>query len=250
MIYVNFRKKLILRDTFNFIMSNIEKEIEKFYFNSDPFWESLPLSIAKSLKLNAQIVHYKKNEPMYNEGDYPKGLYIIKKGIASLTVIDNNGRQQILYFLRKNDIYGYRSLIVEKATMINISALEDCEVEIVNKAVFLHYLHNSIDLNKALLKHMGIEIKVLIHKISYFSLKPVNERIAMALLILHQKLFSKKKDNTISLPKADIANFAGTIPETLSRQLKTLSTMNAISVKGRKITIINQQLLFEISNID
>lgn len=230
-------------------MNKIEIEIAKYFFSSNDFWDHMPLSVYKSLKADSTTVKYKKNEIMYREGNYPKGLYIIKKGLAKLSIVNSDGREQIIYLLQKNDFYGYRSLINQSSTIFFITALEDCEVEIINKEIFLTQLHESLVLNKLLLNHIGNEYKVLMHKIAFFTLKPVNERIALTLLVLDLKFKSAKKNKNELISKADIANFAGTIPETLSRQLKILKDQGIIAVAGRKINILKTEQLIEWANI-
>jgi CRP-like cAMP-binding protein len=152
--------------------------------------------------------------------------------------------------MTKDEIFGYRPILCNDDSPVFISAIQDCEIEMIDKEVFISKLHQSLELNTLFLHYFGNEFRVLCNKISFFSLKPVNERVALTLLILSQKFsHSGDKNKIMDFSRKEIANYAGTIIETLSRQLKILSEMNAIKIKGRKITLTDTDLLFKKANI-
>ncbi|MES2617421.1 MAG: Crp/Fnr family transcriptional regulator [Bacteroidota bacterium] len=229
---------------------SIESEIEKYCFSTEIFWDNMPLSIYRELKKHSSLMHFKKNDIMYREGTIPKGLYIIKHGTAKLYLINADGKEQIVYFLTKGNFYGHRSMIGNNSSLFFITALEDCEVEIIDRTNFLLLIQNSITLNKLLLEHIGNEYRVLINKISFFTLKSVNERIAIAILFVNQKINSLPESKKLFyINKTDLANFAGTIPETLSRFLNNLKIKGIVDVKGRKIIINDREALIKMAKI-
>lgn len=204
-------------------MIQIAEELKNYFFNHDSLWDSVPNDIIKKLREHITTAHFKKNEMLYREGLFPKGLYIVKSGIAKLQYINNDGKEQIIYMLKENEMYGYRSLVANNNSFINITALTDLEIEIIEKNTFLNLLNESKELNTYLMKIFARETVILFHKISFFTQRPTAERIALTILILAYKFNPNDTVNKrISFQKSDIANYAGTILETFSRQLRIL----------------------------
>jgi CRP-like cAMP-binding protein len=229
---------------------DIKSEIAKYYSHPAPFWESIPKDIHNRFKENSLHIKVAKNEIIYSEGSYPRGLYIINKGIARMYMITASGEEQTIYLMTQNEVFGFRPIICNDDSPVFVSAVEDCEIEMVDKEIFLSSLYSSSELNMLFLHYFGNEFRVLCNKITFFSVKPVQERVALSLLILNQKFHSiRGEENVIHFSHGLIANYAGTILETLSRQLKILKDMNAIAMEGRKIILLDLKLLFERANI-
>lgn len=225
-------------------------EIKNYYLNQESIWNFISVETTEKLREHSSIVHYKKNEILYSEGNFPKGLYIIKEGVAKLQYLNNDGKEQIIYLLGKNEMYGYRSLILNHESYINVTAITNCDVEIIEKTTFLNLLEASKELNTYLLRVFARETIILFHKISFFTQRPIVERIALTLLILAYKFSTPETEKKqIDFPKTDIANFAGTILETFSRQLKKLRTMGIVKTIKSRIIIENEAQLIEIANI-
>ena len=78
------------------------------------------------------------------------------------------------------------------------------------------------------------------------SLKGVPARLASYLMYLSNR--NKGADQLeLDIPKALLANFLGTIPETLSRILARMTQEGLIEVDGRRIRLVNRQALEELA---
>ncbi len=229
-------------------MTEVEQKIRDYFLDYEPIWRAISQSTTAKLRGHLVTTHYKKNDIIYREGTFPRGLYIIKSGIAKLHYINADGKEQIVYMLNMNEMYGYRSLFTELSSLFYITAVTNCEIEVIDKDNFLQKIRESQDLNAYFLKILALEFRVLFHKFTFFTLRPTPEKIALSLLILAYK-FSDTNPKTIKFSKGEIASYAGTILETLSRQLKHLAEIGAIKNSGRIITIENETLLFEIANL-
>lgn len=232
-------------------MTESEKEIEKYIFTYASIWNSISSSTLNKLRERLTLSSFKKGDILYREGIFPRGLYIIKSGIAKLQFVNSDGQEQILHMIKENEMFGYRSLISKAPSFVYITAVTDCEIELIDKDVFLLTLQNSKDLNSYIMNLFSKELSVFYYKMTYFTLRPVNERIALTLLILAYKFQAPNStEKSISFSKSDIASFAGTIIETLSRQLRILIENEIIQTDGRKIIITDVKKLIHIANLD
>ena len=83
--------------------------------------------------------------------------------------------------------------------------------------------------------------------IENLSLKGVPARLASYLLYMSER----QRDMgllELDVPKALLANFLGTIPETLSRILAKMTQEGLIEVDGRRIRLLNRRALEELAS--
>ncbi len=227
-----------------------QEELRKYYFKPTPFWERIPSTVWGELQAHSQSQTYKKKTLIYSEGSYPKGLYIIRKGRAKVFIINNEGNEHILYFLGKDEVFGYRSIVCDEPSPVFVEAIDDCTIDCIPRYHFERYLQESTALNAAFLYYLGHEFRVFANKISAFAQKPVAERVALALLVLNEK-FNEHPQYVMVLnfTREDLASYIGTATENLIRQLKALKDERAIIVRGRKIIIEETDLLLERARI-
>ncbi len=198
----------------------------------------------------SQVITCPKKTLIYSEGSYPRSLYIIRKGRVKVYIINNAGAEQIIYFLGKDEVFGHRSIVCDEPSPVFIETIDDCVLDCIPRYYFEDFLRISPELNAAFLYYLGHEFRVFANKISVFAHKPVQERVALALLVLNEK-FNEHPQYVMVLnfSRNDLASYVGTATENLIRQLKVLKEARAIIVKGRKIIIEETDLLWERANV-
>lgn len=234
-------------------MSSDQKKIElnKYFFKPPPFWDSLPSDLWEEIQAVSYLQDYPKKTLIYGEGNYPRSLYIIRKGLVKVYIINNDGAEHIIYFLGKDEVFGHRSIVCDEASPVFVEAITDCEIDCIPRYHFEGFLQKSPELNAAFLYYLGHEFRVFVNKISVFAQKPVSERVALALLVLNEK-FNEHPQYVMVLnfTREDLASYIGTATENLIRQLKILKEARAIIIKGRKILIEETDLLWERARIE
>lgn len=229
-------------------MSDEQKktELRKYYFRPAPFWERLPASVWSALQSTRQRLTYPKKSIIYAEGSHPRGLYIIRKGRAKVYIINSHGVEQIIYFLGKDEVFGYRTIVCEEPSPVFVEAIDDCTLDCIPRTYFAQFLRESPDLNAVFLNDLGYEFSIFVNKISVFAQKPVSERVALALLALKEKFH---EEAALVFTRDDLARYVGTATETLIRQLKILKDEGVIATRGRKIWVENADRLLEMARL-
>ncbi len=225
-------------------------ELRKYFFKPSPFWESLPTALWSEMQALSTTQHFAKKSLVYSEGSHPRSLYIIRKGQVKVYIINNEGAEQIIYFLGKDEVFGHRSIVCDEPSPVFVEAITDCEMDCIPRYHFEGFLQKSLELNAVFLSYLGHEFRVFANKISVFGQKPVSERVALALLVLNEK-FNDHPEYVMVLnfSREDLASYIGTATENLIRQLKRLKDARAIIVKGRKILIEETDLLWERARV-
>ena len=101
------------------------------------------------------------------------------------------------------------------------------------------------------MKLLSEDLKEAEHRITELAQKPVRERVAEALLYLHQTYGTEADGQTIgvTMSREDIANIVGTATETTIRLLSEFKHDEVIQLNGKKIAIVNHKKLIKIANV-
>lgn len=192
---------------------------------------------------------YLKNQPIFTEGTLPSGIFYLQSGKVKKYKMDNDGKEQIIYIYNAGEFFGYSSVLSESKYGDTTVAIENSTISFITTENFNKILKNSSSFSRLLLKSLSHEFSVMANLMAVLSQRTVRERVALNLLILHDKY---KVDDTaktyIMLSRSDLANMTGTVVETLARVLHDFKHDQLISINGRKIQLLNIERLVQIAN--
>lgn len=190
----------------------------------------------------------KKGENLMTEGSSINGLYCIKDGKCKLTKLNTNGKEQIIRYIKGGSVLGHRSILSEELVGLNATALEDMHVCFIPKGDILEVIKHNSQFSLSLIKDISHELNEANTSISQMAQKPVKDRLAETLLKL-EDIFGVDQGGCIDvvLTREEIANTIGTATESAIRLLSNLKKDKVIDLVGKKIKIINRNLLKNIS---
>jgi CRP-like cAMP-binding protein len=223
----------------------MEFNIEKYHLKSTNLFDWINEKEANFLREKMVLKTFEKGEYLFKEKQSAKGVYFIKKGKVKIFQTNKEGKQNIVYFYKKNDFFGYRPILAGELNPISAVALEKVIVLLIPKDAFLSVLQKSSSLAKNLLLSLAKEFSVWVNKITVFSQYSVKERIALSLLIF-SRIYEgevKGKPTTINVNRDDFAAFVGTVKESLVRNLRYFKDEKIISSKGTSILLLKKEYL-------
>lgn len=191
-----------------------------------------------------QRIQFKKNQVIFREGDKPQGLFCISSGSVKLSRIDENGNEILLKVYIPGNIIGYRALFAHESYQATAIAHEDVEICFVQESVLKNMMEKDLELALSFLKQMSQDIREYEARIASVVTKSVPQRVAEALLVLKRALPDSK------WTRKEIAEWAGTTPETVIRTLAQFQEEGLIVQEGRSIQIQNKDLLSNIASFD
>lgn len=225
---------------------------ERFIFNSNAAFASLPDLIKEEVLSQMIVKQFRKGQNIFTEGTYPAGIYFIRKGKVKKYKSLNGGREQIIYVCCEGELLGYAAFLSEEWYPDSAAALTDAIIGFLSKEKLLKLLDQYDELSKMLMKNLSHEFGVLVNVIATITQKTVRERVALTLLILQEKFKDNiNEDNEVEivLSRADFANIVGTAVATLVRLLRDFKDEDIIRTNGRKIFIHNKLKLVEIADV-
>lgn len=219
-------------------------DIKKFDFESGKILSSLSASERSLFDEYTESLTFKKGKLIFYEGGIPTGVFLVGSGRAKIYKTGLDGKDQIFYVYKAGDLLGYHALLCNEQYEDSCEALEDCKILFISKPNFEKLIEEVPRLNQLLIQNMSHEFGVLVNTITVLAQKPLRERLALWLLILHEKY----DQGHISLPREDLANLIGTARESLGRLLKEFKEEQLIEIHGRSIVCLDTGKLLKLAN--
>ena len=194
---------------------------------------------------------YKKGQLLIHEGSRPLSVYCIKSGKVKVYKLGQQGKEQITAILKAGDVVGYRAMLSDSLFHVSVEALEDVVACHIPKAEFIKSFENDKVLNKRIIKDLSSELINLTSVITDIAQKPVRERCAATLVMLHDVYTNNNGESVdgINLTRESLANMIGTATETLIRIIHDFKEEELITTSGRKIIVQDLKSLQRIGGI-
>jgi CRP/FNR family transcriptional regulator len=187
--------------------------------------------------------YYKKNQSLFLEGSFPRGVFCINQGKVKVFKRGDEGKEQIIHIAKGGEMVGFRAMFSGDPYNVAAETLEESNICFIAKDDFLNMMDSNATLRNGIIKELSKELSDRASFITNMAQKSVRERLAFALILLK----GVYEPEPINLSREDMANFVGTATETLIRLLKDFKEEGIIEVHTRKLTILNMDRLIAIA---
>ncbi|MCK5538438.1 MAG: Crp/Fnr family transcriptional regulator, partial [Bacteroidales bacterium] len=193
-------------------MSKIEMPHCEFCVqNFKSIFKSLSDDELESVNFEKSCRLYKKGDVIFHEGNRTSGFYCVSSGIIKVFKTGIEGKEQIIRFVKKGDILGYRSLISKEAACSTAKVIEETILCFIPSETLFQLVKSNIDFTMELMqrtaKELGESNKFLID----MAQKNVRERLASVLIMLAETFsLDDNKILQITLTREELANIVGT----------------------------------------
>ena len=200
---------------------------------------------------------YAKGQYIFQAGARVSGLYCVFQGKVKVSKLSADGKEQIIRLAREGDVLAYRSLMSGDTCTTTATALTDCVVCLVPRPDFFSLLEQNPQFSHSLLRLMAQNLGEAEERLLHTAYKPVRERLAEALLLLHQVFepapaaepAPRKVAFSIPVSREDLAALTGTTKETASRLLSDFRHEGMVTTQGSRITIRQLEKLSQLASL-
>ena len=185
----------------------------------------------------------KKGQQFIIEGAPVNGLFFILKGTVKVFRTGINGREQIVRFAKEGEIIGHRGFGTEEYYSIGAIALQDSILCYFSKDDLQNTLLENPKFAYDLMLFYANELNRSENKVKSISQMTVRERVVDSLLYIHRKFGVLNSFINLPLSRKEYADYAGTTEEQVIRIFSSLKKESLISARGKKIGILDIELL-------
>ena len=199
----------------------------------------------KNLAPNCITVKFKKGDIIIRQGTYSTNVAFLKKGLVKIH-IDGPYHIQVVRIVKPRNYLGLPTTFGDKINQYSVSAIEESEVCFIDITTFRSMLQLNPDFtNQIMLELCKSELESY-QKCVNRTQKQIRGKLADVLLdfadnIYHSDTFS------INITQEDIGNLVDASRESVSRVMAEFAKDQIISMVGKKITILDRNILSSIS---
>lgn len=232
-------------------MGKVVKEKIDLSFTLTDIWRLLTEEERELIKSDARIVNFRKNEAIHVEGDQPKDLMCLLKGKVKIYKDGVGGRSQIIRMIRPIQYFGYRAYFVKEPYVTASAAFETSTICFISMELIEKILYKNTQLAFFFIQMLSFDLGVADERVVNLTQKHVRGRLAESLIFLKESYGLEEDGATIDiyLTREDLANLSNMTTANAIRTLTAFVNEGVIYLDGRKIKIIDEEVLRKISKM-
>ncbi|MBU7008373.1 Crp/Fnr family transcriptional regulator [Phosphitispora fastidiosa] len=211
-----------------------------------PLFRDLSSEELKEISRLAKVRNYKKNMLIFLEGEPGEALFFVISGKVKISMMTEDGREQILHILQHGDVFAEVVLIDRGPYPASAEVIETGQIGMLMNDDLENYLRTNPDLALKVLRLMSKRLRLAQIQVRDLALKDTYGRLASMLLMLAKDHGEDGPSGiTIDLPlgRQELANLIGTTRETVTRILGDFKKNKCIELDKQAITIIDEAKL-------
>jgi CRP-like cAMP-binding protein len=210
-------------------------------------FKELSINDLTTIVTSGQVLHFKKDATLFDEGGACAGLFVLFTGRVKLCKFSIQGQETIITVIKPVIMFNEVPVLDEGFNPVTAVAVEDCVAWQMSQEKFQMLLKEYPILGLSLLKVLATRSRVLLSLFEDVSTLSVKSRVAKVLLDISQngeiRITRKKYTNL------EMAAHAATGAPQFSRALKSFKEFNVITCTRTSIEISLPQRLAQIAQM-
>jgi CRP-like cAMP-binding protein len=197
------------------------------------------------LSINCAEVHFKAGDIIIKQNALSTNVAYIKTGLAKIHIV-GPVREKIMKIVKAPTYLCLPSAFGDKVNHFSVTALERTLVCFIDMTTFKNFIYRNGDFAYQLILDMSKGELQNFHNLINNAQKQNLGRVADSILFFSKEIYNNL---SFSLPvsRQDLGDLLGMTRESACRILTDFHNDKIIEIKGRKVTIVNEELLNQIS---
>jgi CRP-like cAMP-binding protein len=199
------------------------------------------------LSSNCARISFKAGESIIKQGSFTTNIVYIKSGLVKEHVTGPNGKDEILKITKAPAYIGVPSALGGRVHKYSCTALETAIVCFIDLRIFNELLLSNPFFARELIFSLSKDLLEHFTKCVNKTQKQFHGSLAETLLYLSEKIYCSDSFQ-MSLTRADLGAIIGATRETVTRILHEYTEDGLIKLEGKKIRILQKDMLQRISD--
>ncbi|HAH07166.1 MAG TPA: hypothetical protein DCM05_11710 [Elusimicrobia bacterium] len=213
----------------------------------DPFLAGLPLfkgvppQTLAELSRRFLLRRHRRREVVFEEGGSPGAVFLLKSGLVKAVKFSPKSEPFTLDVIVPGRLFGMIAVLDRKPYPVSAVTIQDSEVYHIPASAFDELVGRFPAFSREVFRSMGGHLRHS-HDMRSLSKEPAENRIAHVLCVLGAQL-----GRELRLRREDVAEMAGTTPETAIRTLVEFRRRKLITTGWKRITLLDLAALDKIA---
>ena len=215
------------------------------------FCDLSPATVAAFEAIKITIPYY-AGALLFNEGDQPRGVYLLCQGRIKLT-IGSDDRTLVVAMCMPGQILGLPSCISNQPYQFTAEVMEPCQVNFARREDFIRFLEQYPEAGIRAAQRVGENVHDVLNLIHTVGLAhSATERLARFFLLLSSNADARDSEMRLSMAftQRELAQTIGATRETACRVLSIFKKMNVVTLEGSTVVIQDRAALRELARLD
>jgi len=186
-----------------------------------------------------------KGEHLFFEGDRASAFFYIISGKVKIYRLSAQGQEQILEIIEEGNLVAEAAIFDSETYPAYCLALEESTLIRIPRNEFILLIEQKPDVALKIMHAYSKRLRYFVSMVEKLSMQDIKSRLARYFLD-HSQRKGGKDICRIPVTKKELAALLGTIPETLSRALRSLKDDGLIEVSGSVINILDRARLGKV----
>ena len=190
--------------------------------------------------------HYPRNAVIFLAGDPASQLYLIEAGRVKIGLTSSEGQEVVLTILGPGDFFGDLALLDGEPRSADATALEDCQLLLLGRDEFMHFLEARPRVTIALLAVLSRRLRRNARQVQDAAFLDVPARLASALLQLTQGPDEPRDGGeppTARITQTELAGRISATRESVNKWLGSFEREGLIRRQRGAITVLHPEAL-------
>lgn len=201
------------------------------------------------LKANLTIEKLKKGAVIYNELEHPRNLIFLVKGKVKIHKEGVTHRNQIVRVMKPNGMFGFQAFFANHEYETSAVAFEESIVAFIPLNIVKWLIQSNASVGYFFVCDLSVKLGIAdVHTIN-LTQKHVRGRLAEALLFM-KDIYGVESDGCTlcaHISREEMANMSNMTTSNAIRTLSSFVEEKLVETDGKKVRIINEKGLQEIS---
>ncbi|MGH9644359.1 MAG: Crp/Fnr family transcriptional regulator [Terriglobales bacterium] len=214
------------------------------------FFCELPASSLEQLDRVSYVTTYPPGAVLFVERQTPRGVYILCKGHAKLSVVSEEGRTLIIKIAGSGELLGASACLSGRPYEATVETLTPCELNFIKTEDFRRLLQTDGDICMQAARQMSRQYQNACRELRWVGLsRSADWRVASLLLVCAEERGTPGPvpGFKMMLTHEGLAQMVGTTRETITRVIARFRRQGFIHVRGATILLSNIAALRDIA---
>lgn len=211
-----------------------------------------PGAALNELAQQTTIRRVPEKKHVFEKGEPGVEMFAILHGRVKVSAFSEDSREVIFAILESGDFCGEAALLDGQPRSATCTALEECQLVVISRAVFIPFLEKHPSLAIHLLSLLSQRLRgadVQMEDLTFFPLAPRLARKLIMLAAEHGDVAGSSISIDMNISQNDLANMVGVSREAVNKQLGLWVKEGLITLAHRLIVIEDNERLHEIAKL-
>jgi CRP/FNR family cyclic AMP-dependent transcriptional regulator len=234
-----------------------QKTLEKHnaLLRSIPLFAGLGADDLEKISGLARVKSFGAREVVVTQGDPALALYAIGRGRLKVASCGPDGRDTVLGIMAEGEVFGEVALIDGGTRSATCTAIEPCELLVIERAQFLDLLERSPAIAVKLLQVLAGRLRRLSQRSEDAAFLDVPSRLARSLLDLATRFGERRRAPAsgiyiaLKLSQQELGDLVGATRESVNKHLKDWTRQGYIELQAGRMVISDIESFRRIARV-